>query len=105
MPESSFNSDRRRRNRVRLDRPLFAVLQVSSGERYRVMLADISPEGAQLLLPPGLNPETLPKAENMQLTDFSEQFACLNGVEGKLAWHGPANCGMVFLAAVELPPL
>lgn len=94
--------ERRKCTRVQLDKPLFAVMQISEDNRFRVMIADISFEGAQLLLPPGQDPAQIPADKPLQLFDFPPQLEALNGIEARLAWHGPANCGVIFKNAISL---
>ena len=84
------------------EKPLFAVMQISEDNRVRVMIADISFEGAQLLLPPGQDPALVPDNAPLHLFDFPPQLSRLDGIEARLAWRGPANCGVIFKNAISL---
>jgi hypothetical protein len=103
MSEQQKRAEERRKcTRVQLDRPLFAVMRISEENRFRVMIADISFEGAQLLLPPGQNPAEVPDNAPLFLFDFPPQFSQLDGIEARLAWRGPANCGVIFKNTISL---
>lgn len=96
--------ERRGAPRVQLDRQCFARLYIEGLESYNVMLTDISPQGAQLLLPPQITPEQIPEGVKLFLYNFPEEFGPLRDreVEGELAWRGLRNCGMVFSVELEV---
>jgi hypothetical protein len=96
--------ERRETRRVELDTPVFARMFLqNSDSSLQVMLTDISPGGAQVLLPPSRHLENVECGTPVTLGEFPPALKPLNGLDGSLAWKGKNNCGIQFDKALLAP--
>ncbi|MDL2307031.1 PilZ domain-containing protein [Desulfovibrio sp. OttesenSCG-928-C06] len=97
-------SERRRAPRVQLDNPCFATLHIEGMESYNVMLTDIGAQGAQVLLPPQIEPSDIPEDARLFLYGFSDSLEQLKDkeIQGSIAWRGLRNCGIAFTEELDL---
>lgn len=100
----SDGKERRRAPRVQLDKPCFARMHIEGLESYDVMLTDISQQGAQLLLPPQIEPGYIPDGAKLFLYNFPEDLSGFKDreIEGELAWRGVRNCGVSFKEMLDV---
>lgn len=100
---SEPGSERRKGPRVQLDNPCFATLHIEGMESYNVMLTDIGVLGAQVLLPPQIEPAEIPDDARLFLYGFPESLEQLKDKElkGTIAWRGLRNCGIAFTDPME----
>lgn len=94
--------ERRRFPRVPLDEPCFITLELTGVEELKVMLQNLSCNGANVSLPPKRGEMGMPSDAHIRLKDFPEGFELLNQLKGKVAWSQDGQCGVIFDGPLDM---